>query len=106
MEALHAAAGVGNTPALPGDEPASLISTKYFCNTDARTLIERALKRSKFNVGLTIPAPGKAGYICTSPTAYTIQAAPLADQSGDRCGTMTLTSTGLRSHTGSGSECW
>jgi len=44
----------------------------------------------------------------TSATTFTVNAAPLLMQaSGDAvCGTLTLTHTGLRSQTGTSTDCW
>jgi type IV pilus assembly protein PilE len=44
-----------------------------------------------------------------SATDYTLQAVPTAANAGDPCGTLTLTSTGVRGRTGTGltvAECW
>ncbi len=43
-----------------------------------------------------------------APTAYTLQAVPKGVQTGDPCGTFTLTNTGLRDVTGSAGkdQCW
>jgi len=41
-----------------------------------------------------------------SVTAYTIQAAPTTAQNDDRCGTMTMTQTGQKTHTGAETDCW
>ena len=38
-------------------------------------------------------------------SSFTIQAVPAALQSGDRCGTLTITNQGVRTATG-GSDCW
>lgn len=41
-------------------------------------------------------------------TAYTLEAVPLSAQAVDRCGTLRITSVGVKTQTGSGSnqECW
>ena len=41
-----------------------------------------------------------------SATAYTIVATPTAAQNADRCGTMSLTQAGQRTHTGAEADCW
>lgn len=74
-------------------------------------IAERVFTETNSYTSLTVPVPEHAGiYTYTLPvktaTAYTIQAAPVSGQSADKCGTMALTSTGLRTHTGSDSECW
>jgi len=38
--------------------------------------------------------------------AYSIRATPSSSQAKDGCGTMTLTSTGKRTKTGSEKDCW
>ena len=70
-------------------------------------------------VSSTVVAPTNAGTtyytiaISTSPAAtastYTINATPIGTQATDKCGTLTLTSTGVKGYTGtSGSKtlCW
>lgn len=44
----------------------------------------------------------------TPPTAFTLQAAPQLGQAKDRCGTLSITSTGVKAKTGAGfdAECW
>jgi len=44
--------------------------------------------------------------VAPSATAYTLQAAPTSGQDADRCGTMSLTQAGLRTHTGAEAGCW
>jgi len=44
--------------------------------------------------------------VAVTATTYTIRATPTAIQDKDRCGTMTLTQTGLRTHTGTDADCW
>ncbi len=39
-------------------------------------------------------------------TSYLIQATPKDAQSKDSCGTMTITNTGKKTHTGSDAICW
>jgi type IV pilus assembly protein PilE len=39
-------------------------------------------------------------------TSYTITATPTSIQSADSCGTMNLTSTGQKTHSGSSPDCW
>jgi type IV pilus assembly protein PilE len=58
------------------------------------------------------PENGTAKYAITLPqataTAYTIQAAPSGGYSDAECGTMTITQTGAKTETGTGSlgDCW
>lgn len=40
-----------------------------------------------------------------TPPTFSITAAPAGSQTGERCGTLTLTSSGLKSATG-GANCW
>ena len=42
----------------------------------------------------------------STATTYTVTAAPIGVQSEDGCGTMTLTHTGVKTHTGSQTGCW
>lgn len=47
----------------------------------------------------------------TTASTFTVQAAPTGSQAGDRCGTFTLTNTGVKDVTGADSgvtwqECW
>lgn len=39
-------------------------------------------------------------------TSYTFQAAPKNDQSGDRCGSMRIDNLGVKTVTGSATDCW
>jgi len=41
-----------------------------------------------------------------SATGYTIQAAPKSAQASDKCGTMTLDQTGVRTYSGTAADCW
>ena len=56
------------------------------------------------------PKEGGTAYydltLAATSTAYALQAAPTAVQSGDECGTLILSSDGNRTMTGSGSNCW
>lgn len=58
------------------------------------------------------PENGTARYSITLPeataTAYTIQAAPSGSYADTECGTMTITQTGAKTETGTGSlgDCW
>ncbi len=58
------------------------------------------------------PKTGTAFYTFTlttvagPPSQYTLTATPQSGQASDGCGTMSLTHTGVRSHTGSESNCW
>jgi type IV pilus assembly protein PilE len=53
----------------------------------------------------TPPATGRYQFTITpQPTSYTIQAAPQAPQTADKCGTMTINSTGSRQAATAG--CW
>ena len=44
--------------------------------------------------------------VSPSTTAFTIKATPTGDQVKDACGSMTLSHTGVKSHTGSEDDCW
>lgn len=56
----------------------------------------------------TLSAPTATTTIGTTITAYTLTAAPNNDQTRDtKCGSLTLTSTGVKGATGSlGRDCW
>lgn len=58
----------------------------------------------------TIAAETQAFYTITisaaTTSSYTLSAAPTGAQSGDACGTLTLTQTGARAVTGTASDCW
>jgi type IV pilus assembly protein PilE len=62
-------------------------------------------------LGMTIPASISSYYTVTvatnnaAPPSFTVTAAPTGAQTSDRCGSLSLTSTGVRSYTGTGS-CW
>ena len=43
----------------------------------------------------------------STATTYTLTAAPqLAQAAKDKCGSLTLTNTGVKGHSGSGTKCW
>ena len=44
--------------------------------------------------------------VAASATAYTVQAAPKTGQDQDGCGSMSLDQAGLRTKTGSLTDCW
>ena len=44
--------------------------------------------------------------VTVTATTYTIRATPKSVQSEDDCGTMNLTQTGVKTHTGSLAGCW
>jgi type IV pilus assembly protein PilE len=61
----------------------------------------------------TVPTETAGFYTVTisaaTTTTYTLSAVPAGAQSGDRCGTLTLTGTGAKTFSGSGltvAECW
>ena len=45
-------------------------------------------------------------FVTLSAATWTITATPVGGQAADRCGAMTLTHTGQRTHTGSEAGCW
>jgi len=44
--------------------------------------------------------------VAVTATSYTIRATPTSSQNTDKCGTMTLSSTGQKTHTGTSPDCW
>ena len=60
----------------------------------------------------TVALPANSDYynfsfpVAVTAQAWTIRATPQGAQSADKCGTMNLTHTGIRSHSGSASGCW
>jgi len=44
--------------------------------------------------------------LAKTATNYTITATPTSIQADDKCGTMNLSSTGLKTHSGSSPDCW
>ena len=60
----------------------------------------------------TAPLPDNTDYytytfpVAVTATTYTIRATPTAVQAADDCGTMNLTNTGQKTHTGSDADCW
>jgi len=44
----------------------------------------------------------------TTPTAsnFTVQAIPQSNQANDKCGTMTISQTGAKTSSGTGTNCW
>ena len=56
------------------------------------------------------PKQGGTAYydltVTATNAAYVLQAVPTDKQSGDECETLTLSSDGTRTATGSGSNCW
>ncbi|HET6397435.1 MAG TPA: type IV pilin protein [Pseudoxanthomonas sp.] len=79
-------------------------------------LAERHFTVNNTYVGFTLPATqspreGTAHYnlnVAPAATTFTITAAPTGSQASDRCGSLSLTSTGAKTKTGSAplSECW
>jgi len=76
--------------------------------------MERYFTENNTYVGATIAASGIANdnYAFTNPipglgaTAYTLTVVPAGGQAADGCGTMTLTQTGVKAHTGAEAGCW
>ena len=71
---------------------------------------ERMFTQSNSYAGTGLPA-NTAFYTYSfsagpSPTAYTIVATPAGSQVSDKCGTMNLTQAGVRTHTGTETDCW
>jgi len=58
------------------------------------------------------PITGTASYVFTlstttgPPSTFTLTATPVGNQSSDGCGSMSLSHTGSRAHTGSEAGCW
>jgi len=44
--------------------------------------------------------------VAVTATSYTIRATPTAIQNADKCGAMTLSSTGQKTHSGTSPDCW
>lgn len=71
-----------------------------------------ALDTGTPTVNYTIPAATTTFYTVTisaaTPSSYTLQAVPTGAQAGDRCGTLTLDHTGVKTVSTSVtlSECW
>ena len=67
---------------------------------------------TEFNSYATVTLPANTDFYTFSfpsavtATSFTIRATPTAIQVDDRCGTMTLTQTGVRTHTGTQADCW
>ena len=71
---------------------------------------ERVFTRTNSYATVALPADTTfyTFSFCVGPsaTAYTIVATPTATQNADRCGTMSLTQAGLRTHNGAETDCW
>lgn len=71
---------------------------------------ERIFTETNSYVTATLPAntPYYTFSFVAGPTAatWTIRATPVGGQSADRCGAMTLTHTGQRTHSGTEAGCW
>lgn len=56
------------------------------------------------------PRTGTAFYNLSTGTvtqnAYTVQAVPTGDQQNDDCGTLSMTQTGAKTASGTGTNCW
>jgi len=88
---------------------------------DAAQFMQRFYAANNTYVGATLPtglqrspANGPQAYTIrvaagVTATGYTLEAVPQGPMSGDDCGTLTITSTGVRGRTGSGEtleRCW
>lgn len=78
----------------------------------AQFLIDnRAYADSQAALGLSTPASIAEKYTITidppdaAPPAFTVRAVPIGRQASDTCGTLTLTSAGSKSASGTGT-CW
>lgn len=78
----------------------------------AQFLIDnRAYADSPGALGLSTPTSIASKYTVTidppevTPPAFTVRAVPIGSQASDTCGTLTLTSAGVKSATGTGT-CW
>jgi type IV pilus assembly protein PilE len=77
------------------------------------SFMERYFTENNTYVGATVAASGVTNnyYTITSPipnlstTTYTLTVVPQGGQAADTCGTMSLTETGAKTATGTGS-CW
>ncbi|MDP1527387.1 MAG: type IV pilin protein [Rhodocyclaceae bacterium] len=78
---------------------------------DARQYAEVTSDAEFSTVGLSVPKEVSpyytitVSYVASDPRTYSIQAAPKGSQATESCGTLTLTNTGSKTATGSGS-CW
>lgn len=62
---------------------------------------------------LTSPPSSVSSYYTVSitldagpPPAFTVQAVPTGSQVGDKCGTLTLNNSNVKTASGSGTNCW
>ena len=96
-------------------------ATAQACLTEFAHYMERFyttnLRYDQTPAGVAVPAPTPCTQDITafytlshaSPataTAYALQAVPTGDQAGDRCGTLTLDSTGERGNASGVTDCW
>jgi type IV pilus assembly protein PilE len=91
------------------------------CLTEFAQYMERFyttnLRYDRDRTGAAVPAPSACTQDVTafyalshavppSATAYTLQAVPVGDQIGDRCGTLTLSYTGAKGQASGATDCW
>ena len=75
-------------------------------------IAERIYTQTNPNSYATVTLPSNTDFytfsfpVAATATTYTIRATPTAIQSGDACGSMNLTQTGLKTHSGTLAGCW
>ena len=75
-------------------------------------IAERIYTQTNPNSYATVTLPSNTDFytfsfpVAATATTFTIRATPTAIQSGDGCGSMNLTQTGLKTHTGTLAGCW
>jgi type IV pilus assembly protein PilE len=71
---------------------------------------ERIYTQDNSYVAVTLPAATDyytySFPVAVTATSWTIRATPIGDQANDKCGTMNLTHTGLRTYSGTEAGCW
>ncbi len=75
-------------------------------------IAERIYTQTNPNSYATVTLPSNTDYytfsfpVAVTATTYTIRATPTAIQNSDACGSMNLTQTGLKTHSGTLAGCW
>ena len=75
-------------------------------------IAERIYTQTNPNSYATITLPANSDFytysfpVAVTATTYTIRATPTAIQNSDACGSMNLTQTGLKTHSGTLANCW
>ena len=91
------------------------------CLTEASQFMERFyttnLRYDQTRAGVAVAAPPPCTQDITAyytlshasavtATAYALQATPIGDQATDKCGTLTLSSTGAKGQAAGATDCW